>query len=220
MEGKAIKKMIKWQVDPPQIFKSFYSQIIWNSINDKILITFDDGPHTGSNDKILEKLHNYNYKALFFVEGRFVKSNKSLLNEILAEGHQLGNHSFSHKNLRKSNKEDLLEEIKSTNDSISEIIGESVQFFRPPYGKFNSEILKISKQLKLNTVLWSLLTYDYKNNFEIVKLALNKYLQNNSIVVFHHLEKCVEVTCDGIDLINNLVEENKFKIGIPEECLK
>ncbi|MBZ0200165.1 MAG: hypothetical protein K8H86_09880, partial [Ignavibacteriaceae bacterium] len=75
-------------------------------------------------------------------------------------------------------------------------------------------------RLGLKNIMWSLLTYDYKNDINVVKFAVQKFLKDNSIIVLHDSLKSKEIIADSIELIINEAEKKGFTFGEPDECLK
>jgi cellulose synthase/poly-beta-1,6-N-acetylglucosamine synthase-like glycosyltransferase/peptidoglycan/xylan/chitin deacetylase (PgdA/CDA1 family) len=98
-----------------------------------VAITFDDGPDPKWTPKILEILHGRGVKAAFFVTGRNCEANPGLVARILREGHELGNHTFSHGNLATMSPEMMRLELNATQRLIESITGRSTTLFRPPY---------------------------------------------------------------------------------------
>ena len=78
----------------------------------------------------------------------------------------------------------------------------------------------ILKELNLECVMWNLLTYDYENNFEKVKFAINNYLNENSIIVFHDSIKCSDIIEEALNYTIEQADKRGFKFGEPEDCLK
>lgn len=123
-------------------------------------ITFDDGPsrHT---EHLLDMLRDYGIPATFFLLGSHVERNPAMVRRIIEEGHEVGNHSWSHPNLRTLPAELQLEEIRAT-DAALRALGGTPAFLRPPYGAFDAQTLEIARALGLDVVLWSLDSNDWK----------------------------------------------------------
>ncbi|MEJ2507369.1 MAG: polysaccharide deacetylase family protein [Ignavibacteriaceae bacterium] len=198
------------------IFKHFH----WNTTNDKILLTFDDGPNPGTTEKILILLNQYNIKALFFCVGNNINKNNKLTKVILENGHTIGNHTFNHKVLNKLSYKDAKEEIEKTNSLLLNKFGDKIRFFRPPHGKFNFRVKKLISDSGLECVMWSLLTYDYQNDFKKVRFAIDNYLMKNSIIVLHDSNKNKNIIIDSINYIADSVYQKGFKFGETNECLR
>ena len=211
---------MKYLYDSPGIVKKLFNVFQWNSSSNKILLTFDDGPIPEITSQILKFLNHNNFKAIFFCVGNNIKKNPALLNEIISEGHKIGNHTFNHKRLTRLGKEEIWQEISDFNIILKEKFNYDVKYFRPPYGRFNKAVINQVNKANLNPVMWSLLTRDYKNDINLVKFGVSKYLQSNSIVVLHDSLTTKEIIIDSLKIILEKVNENNFSIGEPSECLR
>ncbi len=205
--------------NPPRVIKNLFKSFRWES-RSKILLTFDDGPTTTATEKILTFLDQKKIKAIFFCVGNNIKKNQSLCNEIINAGHTVGNHTFNHQIITKINSSEAKEEISLFNTLLEEKHNYKVKYFRPPHGRFNFSTRKITDELNLQNIMWSLLTYDYKNDLNVVKFAVDNYLNKNSIVVMHDSIKSEKIIIDSIKYLLGKAEEKGFEIGEPQECLK
>jgi len=212
--------MIKLLYDPPAIVKNIFSDFIWESRNDKILLTFDDGPDPNTTEIILRNLNRFNIKALFFCVGNNVCKYSSLVEEIIKEGHTLGNHTFNHRSVVKLYRNQVLEEIQFTNLCFKEKFGIDIKYFRPPFGRFSLSLSGLLREINMTGILWSLLTYDYKNDYNIVKFSIENYLKNNSIVVMHDRLKNERIMQESIEYLFENASRKNFNFGDPSECLK
>ena len=206
--------------DPPFIVKKIFGQFYWETTNNKILLTFDDGPNAGTTEKILSKLSDLKIKALFFCAGNNIERQDGLAKEIISSGHVIGNHSFNHKVLTKLSKEELLSEINNFNKLLMEKYNYKVKYFRPPYGRINLRLRKILRETDMKCVMWNLLTYDYKKELKKVNFIINKYLSENSIIVLHDSNKTKDIVVDSIKFIAETADKKGFIFGEPHECLK
>lgn len=211
---------MKYLYNPPLIIKKIFSDFIWESSNDQILLTFDDGPIPESTEIILNLLKERNTRAVFFCVGNNVKQKLQLAKNIIDNGHTIANHTFNHSVLTRLDIASISAEIDSFNYFLNDNLNYSVKYFRPPHGKFNFSVRKILKQKKLTTVMWSLLTYDYQNDFNVVKKSIDRYLKSNSIVVFHDSLKSASIIKQSLNYLFEIVDQKGYKIGNPEECLK
>lgn len=163
-----------------------------------VALTFDDGPakHTA---RLLDILKEHDVKATFFVLGKSAKIQKNTILRTIKEGHQIGNHSWDHKDLKKLSEEEILSQIQKTNEAISQISGEEVQVLRPPYGSFN-DIVK--NQGEMPIILWNLDPLDWKDrNPEIVVQRISE-AKINGIVLAHDIHPS---TVEAIpEVISNL----------------
>lgn len=162
----------------------------------KVALTFDDGPHSKNTKEILDLLDKYNAKATFFVLGTQVGFYENILKDVYNRGHQIGNHTWSHKDLKKLGNSEIKEQITKTDNAIKKAIGIIPKIYRPPYGSHNSSVDKVTGK---KVVMWDVDTLDWKNKspqkmLEIVK----KEVKNNSIILLHDIHT---PTVEGVRLI-------------------
>jgi peptidoglycan/xylan/chitin deacetylase (PgdA/CDA1 family) len=200
--------------------QKLFNNFIWKTSNNKILLTFDDGPTEAATLKILSILRTNHLKAVFFCVGNNIKNQQALAERILSDGHTIANHTMNHKLLTKMNREKSIREISAFNNLLKEKFNYSVKYFRPPYGRFNLKTNGILKELNLECVMWNLLTYDYENNIEKVKYVIDNYLKENSILVFHDSIKCDDIIEGSLNYTIEQAIKKGFKFGEPEDCLK
>ncbi len=211
---------MKYKYDPPALLKKVFSQFHWNTSNSKVLLTFDDGPDPDSTPVILEQLNKYSLKALFFCVGENLQRYPDLAQQIIESGHVIGSHTFSHKNIRKLLLHEVKNELEEFNKVYNDLIGTFPKYFRPPYGRFTINLRSLLKSYGMQNVMWSLLTYDYKNELNILKFAVTNYLSPDSIIVLHDSKKSLETITDALDFIYREVVERKYEFGDPAECLR
>jgi len=213
-------KQAKIFYTPPKILQKIFNNFVWESGVDSVLLTFDDGPNPGTTEIILERLNQHNVKALFFCVGENIEKYPNLVKRIIADGHTIGNHSHSHENITFGNKTRIDEQIKACSDTIERVCGIKPQYFRPPHGRFDVRTNGFLKEHQLKNIMWSLLTYDYKNDLNIVKFAVQNYITKNSIIVLHDNNKSKDIIDASINFIVEEVDKRGFKFGEASECLK
>lgn len=154
-----------------------------------IYLTFDDGPHPVATPFVLEQLKAYNAKATFFCIGKNVAEYPFIYEQIIDEGHSVGNHTYNHLNGWKTKDADYISNVASAKKIIDS------NLFRPPYGratKFQLNLLK--NNYGLVPVMWSVLSGDFDLNLSKEKCSDNviKKTKSGDIVVFHDSEKALE----------------------------
>jgi peptidoglycan/xylan/chitin deacetylase (PgdA/CDA1 family) len=211
---------LSFRYRPPVLVQKLFGSFIWETSNNKILLTFDDGPTDAATLKILSVLSKNKIKAIFFCVGNNIKQNLELASKILEEGHTISNHTMNHKLLTKMNREESVEQIKLFNNLMKEKFNYNVKYFRPPHGRFNLKTNNILNELNLKCVMWSLLSYDFENKIEKVKFGVDNFLKANSIIVFHDNVKCSEIIEETLDYTINNAVKRSYQFGVPEDCLK
>ena len=128
----------------------------------KIALTFDDGPHPRYTERILDILAKYGIKATFFMVGENVKNYPETAKRVASEGHEIGNHTYTHPHINSMKAEDLCGEIVKCEQAIREVTGvSSVNLFRPPEGVIDSAVKAISSEKGYSLILWRIDTRDW-----------------------------------------------------------
>ena len=211
---------MRYKYHPPYLIKKLFNNFIWETSNDKLLLTFDDGPTESATKKILNILSEYNIKAVFFCVGKNIEKHPGLVEKVLLEGHTVANHTMNHKLLTKTNGEESITEIEPFDILMKEKFNYDVKYFRPPHGRFNLKTNKLLKEFNLKCVMWTLLTYDFMNDINKVKYSIDNYLKRNSIIVFHDSVKCGDIIENSLNYSIERAVKNGFEFGEPEDCLK
>lgn len=128
-----------------------------------VALTFDDGPHATNTPRLLDILKSRNVKATFYVVGTNVKRYPEIMRRIVAEGHEVGNHTVSHGNLTKMHPDQVRSEMRVAHDSIVATTGLPPQTMRPPYGAITSAQKSwIRQEFGYPTIMWSVDPLDWK----------------------------------------------------------
>jgi len=128
----------------------------------ELALTFDDGPNPAWTPQLLDVLAKYGVKATFFMVGSFAKTEPELVRRVAAEGHLIGNHSWSHPNLALTKGRQVTEELTRTSDTLEQIIGAPVRYFRPPFGARRPFVLKTARGMGMVPVTWNAMTTDWE----------------------------------------------------------
>lgn len=172
-----------------KICSGFYMDVFCKgTTNEKVVaLTFDDGPDEIHTAKIADILAKEQVKATFFIIGSKAGKNEKLLSHIIAEGHTLGNHSYSHAFFfdlfgRKKMERDL----QKTDETIMALTGENTVLFRPPYGVTNPVLAKVVKKLGYKTIGWSIKSLDtvLKDEDKIIERIKDR-LHPGAVILMH-----------------------------------
>ena len=146
-----------------------------------VALTFDDGPNEDCTEKLLDGLKERNVRATFFLMGQNIEGNEEIVKRMKAEGHLIGNHSYSHVQLTKAGSDAVCQAVDRTSRMIEEITGERPQYMRPPYGDWNEEL---ECRVGMTTVLWSVDSLDWKlrNTNRVVKRVL-KDVEDGTLIL-------------------------------------
>lgn len=150
-----------------------------------VALTFDDGPQTAVGNQIMDCLAAYGGKATFFVVGERCGSRAAELQRMVAEGHEVANHSYDHKYFNKLNGTQIQNEVNSANDAIQAACGVRPTLVRLPGGNINATV---RANVAFPMIAWSIDTLDWKtrNTQNTVNVVLNQ-VKDGDIVLMHEL---------------------------------
>ena len=169
-----------------------------------IAITFDDGPHPENTPRLLDMLRERNIKATFYVIGRSVELYPQIVRRMVAEGHEVGNHTWTHRNLTSLSDSSIRMEMDRTRDVIISACGVTPRTMRPPYGALReSQRAWIFKEYGYPTIMWSVDPKDWQRpGVSVVTSRILDNTHNGSIVLAHDLHKptvdAMPETLDGL----------------------
>ncbi len=126
-----------------------------------LLLTIDDGPHPESLPRILDTLKQYHVHATFFLVGKMVKKHPDLVRRIIAEGHEIGNHTQDHIRLDTLNEKQIRAELINCELNIAQACGRSTHLMRPPGMRFNPTVLKVVHEMGYTCVDWNIAAKDF-----------------------------------------------------------
>lgn len=166
--------------------------LVWHGdrAGNKVALTFDDGPKPGQATEILRVLNEEEVKASFFLVGQSAQKYPDLVYQIHSQGHDVANHSFSHRALDRLSIADLHHELIETNKILERIIGEKVRFFRPPGGRYNYRVLSNVKKQGMATIFWDINPGDYTKfmpHFHVEGEDYDHYLPQGKDVLIQNI---------------------------------
>ncbi|MCH1625923.1 polysaccharide deacetylase family protein [Ferdinandcohnia quinoae] len=178
----------------------------------QVALTFDDGPHPKNTQLILDILKKHQANATFFVLGNRVNLYPDTLKKIYEEGHEIGNHSWTHTNFTSIGLDGIRQEVTHTNTAIQEILGYKPQLVRPPYGAVDETVQGAAK---LPLILWSVDSLDWKlrSSSAIVQEVLSN-VSNGSIVLMHDIHSATPEAVDAI--ISNMKKKGYHFVTVSQ----
>jgi peptidoglycan-N-acetylglucosamine deacetylase len=156
-----------------------------------IAMTFDDGPSAATTPRLLDILKQRNIKATFFLIGQNAASNPDIVRRILADGHEIGNHSWTHPQLSKLSDDRVTTEITKTQDAIKEASGFTPTLLRPPYGAITARQREwIESRFGLSIILWSVDPFDWKRpGVSVITQRILSQVRPGAIILSHDIHK-------------------------------
>ena len=202
------------------LIKNLFSGYVWAIPNSerKIYLTFDDGPTPVITDWVLDQLKKYDACATFFCIGKNIQEQPAIFKRILAEGHQVGNHTYNHLNGWKTTTNKYIENLVACQDSISKwtTLVNHATLFRPPYGKIKRSQAKLIKAKGYKIIMWDVLSADFDLTIT-AENCLNNVISNikpGSIIVFHDSNKASSNLKYALPRTLEFLQENNYHCGL------
>lgn len=177
-----------------------------------VALTFDDGPKAGTTGRLLDGLKERDASATFFLVGEQIEANKDLVARMRDEGHQIGNHTWSHQRLENAGPELISQEITRTEDYLETLLGGGKYWLRPPYGIVSPAT---EEQITVPMVKWSVDPRDWesRNTEKIVQDVLQD-VQPNSIILLHDI---YPTSVDAaLQIVDTLAKEGYWFVTVEE----
>ena len=177
----------------------------------QIALSFDAAWGNEDTAKILEILKKHNVKVTFFMTGGWVEAYPDDVKAILADGHDLGNHSENHKNMSQLSDSECEEELMAVHRKVQELTGYEMFLFRPPYGDYDNDVIKVAKKCGYYPIQWDVDSLDWKDygvDSIIKTVTEHKHLGNGSIILCHNGAK---FTAQALDTLITTLEKKGYE---------
>ncbi len=172
-----------------------------------VALTFDDGPSTVNTPKVLELLKKYNAHATFFVVGTRVSAGAEVLKQEVAQGCEIGNHTWGHANLSKMSMKKVNKQFNKTANLVHKLIGYDIKLLRPPWGAISQ---KMRDKLKHPMILWNTDTLDWKSkNPKAILKQVKKQVKDGDIILMHDIHP---TTAESLKTVLPWLVKNDYDI--------
>lgn len=160
---------------------------------EKVLsISFDAAWGSANTEELLNILDRYEARTTFFLVGFWAEKFPELVAEIVARGHEIGNHSATHPHMSQLSAAQIREELRKTSDLVKSITGQPTTLFRPPYGEYNDLVVRVSREEGYECVQWNVDSLDWKNlGTQNMISQCTKAVNPGDIVLFHNDSKYI-----------------------------
>ena len=186
-----------------------------DTTENKVAVTFNCAVGNSDIDEILTILGNYNTKATFFLLGSWADTYPEEVQKIFDAGHEIGNHSYSHKDMPSLSFENIVLDIQKCNETVRNITGVTPALFRAPSGAYDNKTISAAENLGMTTIQWDVDSLDWKNISadEIIKRVTTK-TKNGSVIQLHI---GTENTAEALPLIfDYLLKANLTPVTVGE----
>jgi peptidoglycan/xylan/chitin deacetylase (PgdA/CDA1 family) len=203
-----------------------FAPSIWHGdrTRPQVALTFDDGP-SESTPELLDILDEFQVKATFFVCGRNVQRLPEIVRKTMAAGHEIGNHSWSHRRLDFASYTTIREEVGRTQQIISEVTGCRPLVYRAPFGVRWYGLGRVQREFGLRGVMWTTLGLDWKHNADQVAGRVLRRMRGGDIVCLHDGRELrpnpdIRTTCQAVRQIIPRVFERNLAFVKASEMLR
>lgn len=205
-------------VNAQEKYGKYSSLFIDLSETNTVYLTFDEGYENGYTAAILDTLKAQGVKAVFFVTYDYCKSSPELVERMIAEGHTVGNHSYSHPSFPKCSESEVVEEVTLLHDYVKENFGYEMTLFRFPMGEYSERTLAALQKLGYTSVFWSFAYQDWnadnqpssREAYDTVTSALH----SGGIYLLHAVSKA---NAESLGDIISFWKQSGYSIGDLEE---
>lgn len=207
----------------PEQLEKFGAYYIGDTSKKVIYLTFDAGYENGYTPEILDALKKHNVKATFFLVGNYIATSPDLVKQMVEEGHNVANHTYSHPNMANiSSKDSFYKELKDLENAFKDATGtEMKRYYRPPQGKYCINNLKMAQEMGYTTFFWSLAYVDWYNDKQPTKEQAFKKLLGRihpgAIVLLHSTSK---TNAEILDELLTKWEEMGYTFGSLDDIVK
>ncbi|MCM1386809.1 MAG: polysaccharide deacetylase family protein [Bacillus sp. (in: Bacteria)] len=178
----------------------------------QVALSFDAAWGNEDTAKILEILKKHNVKVTFFMTGGWVETYPDDVKAILADGHDLGNHSENHKNMSQLSDSECEEELMAVHRKVQELTGYEMFLFRPPYGDYDNDVINVAKKCGYYPIQWDVDSLDWKDygvDSIIKTVTEHKHLGNGSIILCHNGAK---FTAEALDTLITTLQKKGYEL--------
>lgn len=191
-----------------------------------VAITFDDGPNPKYTPRILDILKARQAPAAFFMCGRHVEKYSAVARRAFAEGHEIGNHTYSHRDLVSATKKTIIKEVTKTDEAIARVIGIRTRLFRPPRGIMSNTARQTLVEMGFTIALWTVSAVDWRGDppHALVKRVMRQ-IKKGGIILFHDSGALIRAeggrrgnTVEALPMVIDELRQRGYEI-VPLSCL-
>ncbi|EEG79023.1 polysaccharide deacetylase family protein [Dethiobacter alkaliphilus] len=176
----------------------------------KVAISFDASWGAEYTETILGILKENDIKTTFFLTGFWIEKYPELVKKIVAEGHELGNHTWTHPHLNTLDKESIKKELQRVHAALTDLGGKEPYLFRPPFGEYSDKVIEVADELGYKTIQWSIDSLDWKDlGATTITQRVTEKFHPGAIILFHNNGR---YTADALPNIIKFAQENDYEI--------
>jgi len=152
----------------------------------QLALTYDDGPNDPHTLRLLEVLAKHGVHVTFFLIGRYVQQRPDIVRQIVAAGHVVGNHTFTHPLLTFKSSAEVRKELTDCRSAIQDAIGNHSNLFRPPFGGRRPAVLRVARELALTPIMWNVTGYDWNAPpAAVIEGKVESQIRGGDVILLH-----------------------------------
>jgi peptidoglycan-N-acetylglucosamine deacetylase len=152
----------------------------------QLALTYDDGPNDPHTLRLLEVLAKNQVQATFFLIGRYVRQRPDIVRQLVAAGHVIGNHTFTHPFLALKSAVEIRKELTDCHAAIQDAVGGHSNLFRPPFGSRRPAVLHVARELGLEPIMWNVTGYDWNAPpAASIEKKVASQIQGGNVILLH-----------------------------------
>lgn len=206
------EKLVYDEVKPKVTLKDLPPSPIYRGHPEKPMVSFLINVAWGNEyiPSMLKTLEKHNVKATFFLDGSWVKKYPDLAKMIVDAGHEIGNHAYTHPDMKTLSPQAIREQIVKTNEIIKATTGITPKWFAPPSGSYKDEVIKIAAEEKMKVIMWTVDTVDWRKPDPVVMVnrVANK-VSAGSMILMHPTSS----TASGLENLILRIKEKEYQIA-------
>jgi peptidoglycan-N-acetylglucosamine deacetylase len=204
----------------PRLFAGALPGLLWrvpHDADEKVAyLTFDDGPSRGATDTVLDILDRHQAKATFFLIGAKAKRSHEMVRTLVAGGHRIGNHTFTHVDPWRVSSQQLTTELEMTRQVLQDVSGVDIQHVRPPYGRMNRTLARWAREHDHLCVMWDIAPADWlpSTTADLVFDRIMRRRRAGSIIVLHDTDKSRHAMPAALDRALSRLTEGGWRFPV------
>jgi probable sporulation protein (polysaccharide deacetylase family) len=212
------KKLVFTQTKPKVHLNDLPPSPIYRGHPDKPMVSFIINVAWGNEylSEMLATLKKHQVSVSFFLEGNWVKNNPDIAKMIVTAGHEVGNHSYTHPDMKRLTAAQTREQMIKTNEVIEAATGKKSNWFAPPSGSYREETINIAAELNMKTVMWTVDTIDWQKPSPeaLINRVISK-IDNGAMVLMHPTES----TAKSLDRLITLIKKRNLQISTVSDLM-